>query len=166
MRAPVILLVLLAALSLPGCGYKAAGVPAELGSEIELRMLENRSDEPGVERLIQAAMHEEFLRRGALEPRYSGADGLVMQGVVREVILRHTGYSSVALAVEDEIEWVVDLTVAKSGEVVWQRSGWQQSERFTTSSDPGVYRSNKTQALRRMSSELAGRVHDELAQSF
>jgi hypothetical protein len=142
------------------------GVPAELGSEIELRMLENRSDEPGVERLIQAAMHEEFLRRGALEPHYSKADGLVMRGVVREVILRHTGYSSVGLALEDEIAWVVDLNVAKNGEVVWQRNDWQQSERFTTSADPGVYRTNKTQALRRMSSELAGRVHDELLQSF
>ena len=166
MRAPAILLVLLAVLALPGCGYRAMGMPAELGSQIELRMLENRSDEPGVERLIQAAMHEEFARRSALEPRYAGGDGLVMHGVVREVILRHTGYSSVELALEDEIEWVVDLTVAKSGEPVWQRKDWKQSERFTTSADPGVYRTNKTQALRRMSSELAERVHDELLQSF
>ena len=159
-------LLIPALLGLAACGYRVLSVPPELGSQIELRMLDNRSDEPGVERLIQVAMHEEFARRSALEPRYSGGEGLVMHGVVHEVILRHTGYSSVELALEDEIEWVVDLTVARSGEVVWQRRHWRQSERFTTSADPGVYRTNKAQALRRMSAALAGRVHDELLQSF
>ena len=52
------------------------------------------------------------------------------------------------------------------GDVVWRREDWSRVERFTSSSDPQVYLTNKTQALRRITSEMAGRVHDELLQSL
>ena len=167
-RAAVPILALLLGVA---CGYRPMAVPEDAGSEIELRMLENRSAEPGVERLLADALHEEFQRRGALEPR-TGARGrterLVLQGVVREVNLQHSGFSSVALALEDQLEVILDVAVTRGsgGELVWARDAWAQRERFTASADPQVYQSNKTQALRRMAAYVASRIHDELLQSF
>jgi len=82
--------------------------------------------------------------------------------------VRHKGLSSVALGLEDEVEVVLDVEVLRSddGSIVWRRKGWEQAERFTSSSNAQVYRTNKTQALRRITSELAGRLHDELLQSL
>ena len=163
------LALLLALLGL-ACGYRQLGVPDDLGSDIEIRMLENRSNEPGLEKMLQDAVAEEFRRRGELEPHFSGTASadLVFDGVVRDVLVRTTAFSSVALALEDEVEVVLDVSIERSpsGAVVWQRRGWAESERFTASADAQTYDSNRSQALRRLASLFAGRIHDELLQSF
>jgi hypothetical protein len=151
------------------CGYRQLAVPDDLGGDIEIRMLENRSNEPGLEKMLQDAVAEEFRRRGELEPRFgTTSSGLVFDGVVREVLVHTTAFSSVALALEDEVEVVLDVSIERSpsGAVVWQRNGWTESERFTASADAQTYDSNRSQALRRLASLFAGRIHDELLQSF
>ena len=162
--------ILAASLALLSCGYQLLAAPPGYEAGIELRMLENRSDEPGFERLLQDALQEEFARRGEIEPRYRAPGGpaaLVLGGVVRDVKVTHAGVSSVGLALEDRVEVVLDISIARGdGDVVWQREDWSRVERFTSSSDPQVYLTNKIQALRRITSEVAGRVHDELLQSL
>ncbi len=154
-----------------GCGYRPLGIPPELEGEIEIRMMQNQSNVPGVEKMMSDAIAEEFLRRGQLEPTFGGSPGdpnLVFRGVVREVTIRHTAFSSVALALEDQVELVVDVSVARraTGEVLWKREQWSELERFTTSADAQVYDSNRRQALRRLASLFAGRIYDEFLQSF
>ena len=167
---PRVLPILAVSLALLSCGYRLLAAPPGYESGIELRMLENRSDEPGFERMLQDALQEEFARRGEIEPRYRAGGSppaLVLAGVVREVNVSHTGLSSVGLALEDQVEVVLDISIARGdGDVVWRREDWSRVERFTSSSDPQVYLTNKTQALRRITSEMAGRVHDELLQSL
>ena len=155
-------------LALAACGYRAIAPPSDIGGEIQIQMLSNRTKEPGVERLLVDAIHEEFLRRGALRPRFSGPAGLILSGSIRELAVRHTAFSSVALALEDQVDVVLDVSIERvsDGATVWRRDGWAHAERFTTSSDPHTYESNKEQALRRLSSAVAGRIHDELFQSF
>ncbi len=151
-----------------GCGYQLLRASDGLGSDIEIGMLENRSSQPGVERMVTDALHEEFLRRGQLVPRYAGGAALVLRGVVREVNVSHTAVSTVGLALEDRVELVVDVSVSRAadGQVVWRRDGWVQHERFTSSADRQAHATNKEQALRRLSAELASRVHDELFATF
>ncbi len=152
-----------------GCGYSVLGVPEGLGPDIEIGMLENRSSSPGVERMLTDALHEEFLRRGQLTPAYAGGSAsLVLDGVVREVSVRHSAVSTVGLALEDELELVVDVSIRRraDGRVVWRRNGWKQLERYTSSADLQVQHTNREQALRRLSAELASRLHDELVTSF
>ena len=167
MRARPAIAILLA-LAASGCGYRLLGVPDGLGSDIQIGMLQNSSDMPGVERVLTDALHEEFTRRGQLTPRYSGASSLVLRGRVREVNLRHTAFSSVGLALEDQLELVVDIQVTRSsdGQILWRRDGWSEAERFTSSADPQTYLKNKEQAVLRLSSELASRIHDELFVAF
>ena len=156
-------------LSSLGCGYRVLGVPEGLDPDIEIGMLENRSNAPGVERMLSDALHEEFATRGQLEARYAdGSAALVLDGVVREVSVRHSAVSTAGLALEDQVELVVDVSIRRraDGSVVWRREGWKQLERYTSSADLQVQLTNRDQALRRLSAELASRLHDELILSF
>ena len=62
----------------------------------------------------------------------------------------------------------LDVAVARgaTGNEVWRHEGLHLTERFLASLDPNVYESNKEQALRRLTAEIAGRIHDELFQKF
>ncbi len=164
------LALLLAPLAL-GCGYRLLHLPAELGSDIEIRALENHSNVPAMQKLINDALYEEFERRGELRPRYSAGPAgtaLVLSGVIREVKVRAVAFDTVGLALEDQVALVVDVSITRTtnGEVVWRRSHWTQREKFTTSADHQVYLTNKEQALMRLSSELASKVHDGLFAAF
>jgi hypothetical protein len=155
------------------CGYR---VPAPLqgpGGEplrVEVRMFENRSAEPGFEELLASALAEELMRRGHLEPHYGGATGpevLIIDGTIRSAEIRPTSFSSVGLALEYIILVAVEVEVRRGGEgeLVWKQPQLRERERYLASSDSGVERSNREQALRRIAAEVAGRIHDELAQT-
>lgn len=163
-----------ASLLLCACGYRALdgrGAFGENVKTIELRAFENESREPGLEQLIGDAMVEEFERRAWLAPELQGATpspDLVMRGIVHSASVHSTSYSSGALALEERIDVRFDVEVRRggSGELVYQHPSFQITEVFLSSADPNVYASNKEQALRRLSSAVAERVHDELFERF
>ena len=162
----------LALLALAACGYRPLNGRDAFGPDvrsIELNAFENETREPGLEQLIAEALNEEFARRGWLEPKVEGqTSDLVLRGVLHSVIVRASSYSSSALALEETVEVMFDVSVRRvtSSELVWQHPRFQVREVFLASADPQVYASNKEQALRRVSSEIAERVHDELFQRF
>lgn len=161
------LLVLLAALA---CGYQRIDPSRVFGPDvrrIQIELIENESPEPGFERMLGDALVEEFTRRGVLAPVYARGD-LVLTGVIREIEVSASAFSSVALVVEDTLQVTLDVAVARgaTGNEVWRHEGLHLTERFLASLDPNVYESNKEQALRRLTAEIAGRIHDELFQKF
>jgi hypothetical protein len=159
-------------LTLVACGYRFVDEAAVFGPgtrRIEIRAFENRSSQPGYENVLADALAEEFSRRGALQPVYSGGAGeLVLAGRIDAVSVAPRSFSSVALAVEDMVELRVAVEVRRSsdGGVVWKREELRLSELFLSSPDPNVQLSNREQALRRLSALLAERIHDELFQVF
>jgi len=163
---------LLLSLACAGCGYHLWDESQVFGSEvrrIEIRMFENRSDEPGLERVLADSLQEEFARRGVLAPTWTpGSGDLLLQGMIREVQLQPVAFSSVGMTLEEQISVRLDVSVARASdaESVYERSDLQVSERFTPSSDPQVYQTNKEEALRRITAEVAARIHDELFQTF
>ena len=168
MRAVQIALALLAT----GCGYHFADERSVFGPgtrHIEIRAFENRSNQPGYEQVLADALAEEFTRRGALEPVYEGSPGeLVLAGRIDSVSESPRSFSSVALAVEETVELRVAVEVRRSADnsLIWKRDDLRLSELFLSSPDPNVELSNREQALRRLSSLLAERIHDELFQVF
>lgn len=169
LRRTLALLLLLA-----GCGYRPLDGRHAFGPDvhaIELVAFENATREPGLEQILADALQEEFARRGWLRPRLegqSGAPDLVMRGVLRSADVRSNSFSSGALALEERIEVICDVSVRRGadGMLVFQHPDFRMSEVFLSSADPQVYASNKEQALRRVSSAIAERVHDELFQRF
>ncbi|HTO52060.1 MAG TPA: LPS assembly lipoprotein LptE [Myxococcota bacterium] len=164
----------LALFASPACGYHALSGAESLGPNvhsIELKALENETREPGLETLVGEAMNEEFTRRGWLK---SGVQGelsdpdLIMMGTLRTANYHSSSYSAGALALEESIDISLDLKVERAAtkEVIWHDGNLHVREVFLSSADPGIFASNKEQALRRLSSEIAQRVHDELFQKF
>ena len=162
------------AAALSGCGYHALGGRGFFGEDvrtIELVAFDNQSREPGLPHLIAEAMSEEFARRGWLDPKSEGEVGspdLVMHGVVHSALVHSSSYSKGALVLEETIDVVCDISVKRvsNGQILLQHPDLREHEVFLASADPQVYLSNKEQALRRMSAEIAQRVQDELFQKF
>ena len=157
-----------------GCGYRPldprAGLPSGV-DRVQLEPLENRSNVTGLEQMISDALAEEFSRRGQIQPVYADeatADALRLGGVIRKAEIRPSALSPVGLALELEITLTVELDLVRAGDgtAVWEDYSVVLTERFLGSQDPGVHDSNRLEALRRMSLELAGRVADALIQTF
>ena len=161
----------LVALSVPGCGYQPVRYGGSLGEvrSVAIRTLENDSFEPGVEFAVSEALRREFLRRGAVrvtdDPR--SAD-LVLAGRVEHVDVTSSSFSSVLLALEYQL--TVDLALAatrRDGSTVpLDETVLRESERFLASADAEAQRKNREEAVRRVASLLAGRVHDALAEAL
>jgi len=175
MRAvPLAAAVLLFALASAACGYRPVGVPRGPDGAppaIELAIFENRSATPGFERMLADALAEEFARRGEVRPVWTGSDtgsDLALRGVVRQVTVRPSAFSSVALELEDRLEVVLDVTLLAGPErtLVWRHARLLADESFLSSADAQVRTANREQALRRVAAELAARIHDELTQTF
>jgi hypothetical protein len=168
------LAALAAALLAAACGYHHLDGRDAFGPDvrsIELFAFENETREPGLEQLITDALSEEFSRRGWLTAELEGQSGhpdLTMRGVLHSATVRSSSYSANALALEEVVDVTFDVVVRRVGtnETLWQHPGFHVSEEFLSSADPQVYASNKEQALRRVSSRIAERVHDELFQRF
>jgi hypothetical protein len=168
------LVLALLLVAVQACGYRFVDEQGLFGPDatVLVRMFENRSNEPGLERLLADAMNEEFLRRGALRPvRSVGANGLEIGGTIVDVAVSPSAYSSVELALEDVLSLSVEVSVERraagaSAAPLWIAERMSRTERFSASADPNVYESNKEQALRRLAAALASQIHDEIFQTF
>lgn len=159
------------ALALAGCGYRLVGAPAaHARRSIELATFENRTTAPGFERMLAEALSEEFARRGELRPVRAGSSptDLALRGVVRQVTVAPSAFSSVSLELENRVEVVVEVTLLSGAEraLLWRDERVVEAEHFLSSSDAQVRESNREQALRRIAADLAARIHDELTQTF
>lgn len=170
MRLLALLLLPIAAAPLAGCGYElvrhadarsVAGAPT-----IAVATLRNDSVEPGYELEVTDAILREILRRGALavvdDP--DRAD-FVLSGRVEPIDTRARTFSSIVLALEYELRVTVDLRLRRpdGSEVELPPDLLTETEFYTASPDVEALRKNRQEALRRVASVLATRVHDALS---
>jgi hypothetical protein len=88
--------------------------------------------------------------------------------VIREIRIVPSALSSVALVLESELMVRVEavLVTSEQSDPLWTESQLVVRERFMESADPQVAASQKEQALLRVAAELAGRIHDGIAQAY
>jgi hypothetical protein len=153
-----------------GCsGYRMVGARTGLGDvqRVAVEPLLNRSYEPGIERLMTDALVREFQRRGgaSVVRNPAGAD-LVLSGSVEPLTTRSRSFSSVELALEFEVELRILLVAKRPDGTVVDIDGsvLQDWELYLASADVEVERKNREEALRRLSTLLATRVHDALSE--
>ncbi len=154
-------------LLLGACGYSVVRYGGGLGDvrRVALRGLTNDTFEPGVEALVSEALTREFRQRGALrlvdDP---AAADLVIRGAVKRIVTRRRSFSSILFALEYEVRMELGLAIERRDgtTVAIDPNALAESERYLASSDLEVTRTNRQEALRRLSGLLAGRVHDAL----
>ena len=155
------------ALVAPGCSYRFVRYDGGLGEvrSVSIRTLRNDSYEPGVERVVSDALRREFLRRGAVEliDDPSAAD-LVLSGSVERVSIAGRSFSSVILALEYQLTLDLDVRATRRDgtQLAIDRKSMRETERYLASADIEATRKNREEAVRRVASVLAGRVHDAL----
>jgi Lipopolysaccharide-assembly len=118
-----------------------------------------------VETLVSDALAREFLRRGALRLVEDPARAdVVISGSVARLDVSRKSFSSIALAIEYELQLGLAIRVARrDGTLVPLDAAAQvETERYVASADVEVERTHREEALRRLASLLAGRVHDAL----
>ena len=149
-----------------GCGYQLIRAPK--GGELQrvaIRGFSNDSFEPGVELLVSDALRREFLRRGEVRlVDDSELADLVIAGAVEEVDVRRRSFSSISFSLEYEVKMNLALAVTQPDGTELRLDGrtMNETERFLASADVEVTRTNREEALRRLASLLAVRIHDVL----
>ena len=88
--------------------------------------------------------------------------------MVRNVHVAPSSTSSVGLELENRVDVVLEISLLRSGtqELLWTHASLRLRELFLSSADAQVRESNKEQALRRSAAGVAGRIADEVAQTF
>ena len=155
------------AVAAAGCGYQLVDYarPESGGRRVALPTLRNDSYEPGVELLVADALRREFLRRGAFQLTDDpAAADLVVSGSVLPIRTSSSSFSSVVLALEYQVSLSLELYArrADGSEIPLDSRSLRETERYLASADVAALRRNREEALRRLASLLAVRVHDEV----
>jgi hypothetical protein len=164
-RFAAVLLLLLAAGS--GCGYSLVGYGAGFDGikTVAIETPANDSFVPGVEYVVADALRREFLRRGAVrvidDP---AAADLVLGGAVKKIRSVGRSFSSVVFSLEYELLVELELEARRSDgeEIAISKRALRESEYYLASADVEATRKNRDEALRRIATVLAERVHENL----
>lgn len=163
-------------ISIPGCGYRpilsgpaAASRDSGQGADRPVRIvviaLRNDSPEPWLGRILDDAMRREMGARATFDlvEDPDRAD-VVLQGRVRPLETRSQSFSRFVAALEYSVTLALDLEVQRSSGDAIRLDGEMLSETevYLASADIEVTRTNRLEALRRISDLLAGRVADSI----
>jgi outer membrane lipopolysaccharide assembly protein LptE/RlpB len=152
------------ALLCAGCGYTLVRTGGSLGEVRSVAIPTPRNDtyEAGAEYIVADALRREFLRRQGvhLVDDPASAD-LVLTGSVRQIATRATSVDSIVLALEYELTLELELEARRRDGVLvpLDVSALRDTERYLVSADSEAARKNRLEALRLLSSVLAGRVY-------
>jgi hypothetical protein len=153
-----------------GCsGYRFVRSSEGLGpvQRVAIQTLQNNSYEPGLDVLVTDALRREFQRRGGatLVSDPAQAD-LVLAGSVLELQTSARSFSSIAFALEYQVQMQISLTAmrADGSAVAIDPNALFEWELYLTSADVEAERRNRDEALRRLASVLASRVRESLAE--
>lgn len=161
-------------ISLPGCGYKLVRPPgaATSGGQplvVSVPPLVNDSFEPGVDALLTDALRREFLRRGGVRlVDATGNADIVVEGRIHPLETFVTSVSSVASALEHQVEVEVDLRARRrdGSEIQLASTSFIEWELYLDSADVEASRKNREEALRRVATMIATRFHEVLTASL
>lgn len=161
------LLLVAAQLVASGCGYRLVRYGGALGDvhTLSVRTPHNDSFEPGIEFVVAEALRREFLRRGAVRLSEDPGDAdLVLTGRVLPIGTAGRSFSSVVLTLEYEVTLTLELQAQRRDgtSVGLDARALTETERYLASADVEATRKNRREALHRLASVLAGRVHDAL----
>ena len=152
------------------CGYHFAGQGGFPGDAERLfvKVLENRTQETGVENIFTAALLSELTLRKT-DNLASGLDNadVVLSGVVEEVAISTISSRTRDTAGERRVTVTVDLKLSKQdGNVVWTTKSLSDNEGYSV--DPNNERTdeNRRDAIRVLSRRMAEKVVNRLSDDF
>ena len=163
-------IVILIALLCGACGYRFEGQGGFPGNTDRLfvSVLENRTQETGVETIVTAALLSELTLRKTdhLAGGIDNADA-VLSGVVEEVAIRTISTRTRDTAGERRVTVSVALQLTKQGgNVVWATRGLSDDEGYSVDANNERTDQNRRDAIRVLSQRIAEKVVNRLSDDF
>ncbi len=152
------------------CGYRFAEEGRFPGDTERLfvKVLENKTQETGVESIITAALLNELTLRKT-DQLASGIDDadVVLSGIVRRVSIRTISESEPDVADERRVTVSVDLKLTKKdGSIVWTAKDLSDFEEYRVDTDTQKTDANRTDAIRVLSRRIAERTVNRFSDNF
>lgn len=162
--------IILIGVFLSACGYRFAeerGFPGDT-RRLFVQVLENKTQETGVENIVTAALLSELTLRKTDELA-SGMDDadVVLSGVVNLVTIQTISVSKPDVADERRVTVTVDLKLTqKDGRIVWSAGGLSDFEAYLVTADKQLTDANRRNAIRVLSKRIAERTVNRFSDDF
>ena len=169
-KSKYILLIFLFAWLSAACGYRFAeevGFPGDT-DRLFVRLLENKTQETGVESILTAALLKELTLRKT-DQLASGIDDadIVLSGAVSRVTIRTISVSKSTVADERRVTVSVDLKLEKKdGNIVWAANGLSDFEEYLVDTDTEKTDANRRNAIRVLAKRIAERTVNRFSDDF
>ena len=152
------------------CGYRFAeqrGFPGET-EWLFVNVLENQTQETGVENIITEALLNELTLRKTHYLANGTADAdVIMSGVVKHVTIRTISERQSTVAAERRVTVSIDLKLTKSdGSTAWAAKEIADFEEYLVDLNPEITDANRQNAIRILSKRMAERVVNRFSDDF
>jgi hypothetical protein len=169
-KSTLSVIIILIALLCCTCGYRFAGQGGFPGGTDRLfvKVLENRTQETGVENIVTAAILSELTLRKTdnLASSIDNAD-VVLSGVVEEVAIRTISTRNRDAAGERRVTVSVALKLTKpDGNVVWANRRLSDDEGYSVDANSERTDQNRRDAIQVLSRRIAEKVVNRLSDGF
>jgi outer membrane lipopolysaccharide assembly protein LptE/RlpB len=152
------------------CGYRfeeQGGFPGDT-ERLFVKVLENKTQETGVESIVtEALLNELTLRKtNQLASGIDDAD-VVLSGVVNLVTINTVSVSKPDVADERRVNVTVDLILTqKDDSIVWAANGLSDFEEYFVDTDTEQTDANRRDAIRVLSQRIAERAVNRFSDDF
>jgi hypothetical protein len=161
------LLLVLALVSLLGCGYRPVGSALPVAGErqaIAIPLFGNRSTEVGLESVFANAFVETFSQSEAMRitPRPEEAD-LVLEGRVTSLEYSSVAFFDIDRSLVRKVTMRVELVLRrqKTGKIIWKNTE-TVAEEYVASADYHLGEATRAMGIRRGAATLSRRVLDKI----
>ncbi len=151
-----------------GCGYSFRGsLPPHIRT-VAVLVLENKTQEPGVESLITNALVEAFVSSGRLRLVKAEEADAVLSGSVVGYALESIAFDRNANVTQYRLRIALNLKLrdAKREEDLWKEDGIQERADFNVPGQVSVTLVREQEALRRASVDIARAVVNRAIEGF
>jgi Lipopolysaccharide-assembly len=172
-----LLLLGLAAVGLPGCGYALSGrgtfLPASIKT-IGVPLFTNTTNLFEIEQKVTDRVRAELIGRGrwTVKPESDGVDGL-LTGQIAAATLTPAAFNQQQQATRQVLTLVarIELRDVAANKVIWSNPSMQFSEQYEVSTassalDPNAFLRQDVNALDRLASEFARAVVSAMLEAF
>jgi len=152
------------------CGYRfgeQAGFPGDT-ERLFVKVLENKTQETGVESIVtEALLNELTLRKtNELASGFDDAD-VILSGVVELVTIITISVPKPDVAGERRVTVIVDLKLTKKdGSIVWAAKGLSDFEEYLVDTDTERTDANRRNAIGVLSKRIAERAVNRFSDDF
>lgn len=162
--------IIIIGLIVTACGYRFAeegGFPGQ-SERIFVKVLENRTQETGVENILTAALLAELTLRKTrhLAGRIDEAD-VVLNGVIKQVTINTISVSKPTVADERRVSVTLDLQLThKDGSTAWAAKSLTDFQEYRVNLNAEITDANRRNAIRQLSRRIAERVVNRFSDDF